>query len=242
MPRPRARRATSGAHVREVADVTGAGDMVAAAFALARAAGGDYAASVALANFAAGLEVMHSGATAIPRADVLAALRAATDPTASKVRDRAEMPAVIERLHGAGRRVAFTNGCFDLLHIGHVQLIQYARRQADALIVGLNSDQSARALKGPGRPINSEGVRSRLLASMADVDYVVLFDETSVLPLIQELRPDVLVKGGDYPKEGVVGYEFVESYGGEVKLAPVAKGFSTTELIRKIAQDNEGKS
>ncbi len=165
------------AHVREVADVTGAGDMVAAAFTLARAAGGDYAASVALANFAAGLEVMHSGATALPRADVLAALRSAADPAALKLRDRADMPAVIERLHGAGKRVAFTNGCFDLLHIGHMQLIQYARRQADALIVGLNSDASARALKGPGRPINSEDVRSRLLASMADVDYVVLFDE-----------------------------------------------------------------
>jgi D-beta-D-heptose 7-phosphate kinase/D-beta-D-heptose 1-phosphate adenosyltransferase len=229
------------AHVREVADVTGAGDMVAAAFALARAAGGDYATSVALANFAAGLEVMHSGATAIPRSDVLAALRAATDPTALKVRERAEMPAIVERLHRGGKRVAFTNGCFDLLHIGHVQLIQYARRQADALIVGLNSDAGTRALKGPTRPINSQDVRSRLLASMADVDYVVLFDEPSVLPLVKEVRPDVLVKGGDYAKEGVVGHEFVESYGGRVVLAPVAKGFSTTELIRRIAEDNGRK-
>jgi D-beta-D-heptose 7-phosphate kinase/D-beta-D-heptose 1-phosphate adenosyltransferase len=229
------------AHVREVADVTGAGDMVAAALALARAAGADYADAVELANFAGGLEVMHSGATAIPRADVLAALRAMTDPAALKVRSRAEMPAVLKQLRRAGKRIAFTNGCFDLLHIGHVQLIEFARRQADVLVVGLNSDASARALKGPGRPINSERVRSRLLASMAAVDYVVLFDETSVLPLIQELRPEVLVKGGDYPKEGVVGYQFVESYGGQVRLAPMAKGFSTTDLIRKIAQDNGRK-
>jgi D-beta-D-heptose 7-phosphate kinase/D-beta-D-heptose 1-phosphate adenosyltransferase len=150
------------------------------------------------------------------------------------------MPGIVEELHQAGKQVAFTNGCFDLLHIGHVQLIQYAAAQADALIVGLNSDESARALKGPGRPVNNEQVRSRILASMADVDYVVLFDETSVLPLLKQIKPDVLVKGGDYPKEGVVGWEFVESYGGEVRLAPLAEGFSTTELIRKISQNHEG--
>jgi len=229
------------AHMREVADVTGAGDMVAAAFALARAAGADYEKAVGLANFAAGLEVLHPGATAIPRCDVLNALRAATDPGALKICPRRQVRALAESLRRAGKRIAFTNGCFDLLHIGHVQLLQFARRQADVLIVGLNSDASARALKGPGRPINSEHVRSRLLASMAHVDYVVLFDEESVHPLIEEVRPDVLVKGGDYPKEGVVGYQFVESYGGRVMLAPVAEGFSTTDLIRKIARDNEGK-
>jgi D-beta-D-heptose 7-phosphate kinase/D-beta-D-heptose 1-phosphate adenosyltransferase len=109
------------------------------------------------------------------------------------------------------------------------------------LIVGLNSDRSARELKGPGRPINSEDVRARILASLGDVDHVVLFEEVSVLPLVKEIRPDVLVKGGDYSKEGVVGYHFVESCGGRVALAPVAEGYSTTDLIERIAGNHEGE-
>jgi len=223
---------------RDVADVTGAGDMVTAATALAIAEGADYATAFALANFAGGLEVGHHGATPIPRADMLAALRSEADPTMHKIKDRAEIERLSGDLRRAGRTVAFTNGCFDLLHLGHVELIRYARAQGDVLIVGLNSDKSARALKGPGRPINSEDVRSRVLASLADVDYVVLFDETSVLPLLKQIRPHVLVKGGDYSHEQVVGYEFVESYHGVVKLAPQVEGLSTTELINKIAANN----
>jgi D-beta-D-heptose 7-phosphate kinase/D-beta-D-heptose 1-phosphate adenosyltransferase len=225
------------ARTQEVADVTGAGDMVAAALALALAAGADYETAVSLANLAAGLEVLHPGATPISRAQVAHALQSLTDPTGQKVICRQDIPTLVAELRRQGKRIGFTNGCFDLLHIGHTQLINYARAQADVLIVGMNSDVSARALKGPGRPVNNQPVRSRILASLADVDYVVAFDETSVLPLIQEVKPDVLVKGGDYPKEGVVGYEFVESYGGHVLLAPLAEGFSTTELIRKIADN-----
>jgi D-beta-D-heptose 7-phosphate kinase/D-beta-D-heptose 1-phosphate adenosyltransferase len=224
---------------RDVADITGAGDMVTAAFAFARACGAGYATAVELANFAAGLEVSHHGVTPISRRRLAEALRAETEPTARKIKARDEIETLGQELRAAGNRIAFTNGCFDLLHYGHVQLLQYARRQGDVLIVGLNSDASARRLKGPGRPINSEDVRSRILASIADVDYVVLFDEESVLPLIEQVRPDVLVKGGDYTVEGVVGREFVQSYGGQVKLAPVAEGVSTTELIKKIAENHE---
>ncbi len=227
------------AHQREVADVTGAGDMVAAALALALGSGAEFDTAVRFANFAGGLEVMQSGATPIPRARLMEALQSATDPVATKIRDRCEVASLVERLRGEGKSIAFTNGCFDLLHLGHVRLVQYARRQGDVLIVGLNSDASTRAIKGPDRPINNEQVRSHVLASLADVDYVIVFDEQSVLPLIREIRPDVLVKGGDYPKEGVVGHEFVESYGGEVRLAPLARGLSTTELINRIAQSNE---
>ncbi len=224
---------------RDVADITGAGDMVTAAFAFARACGAGYATAVELANFAAGLEVSHHGVTPISRRHLADALRAEMEPTARKIKARDEIETLVQELRAAGNRIAFTNGCFDLLHYGHVQLLQYARRQGDVLIVGLNSDASARRLKGPGRPINSEDVRSRILASIADVDFVVLFDEESVLPLIKQVRPDVLVKGGDYTVEGVVGREFVQSYGGQVKLAPVAEGVSTTELIKKIAENHE---
>jgi D-beta-D-heptose 7-phosphate kinase/D-beta-D-heptose 1-phosphate adenosyltransferase len=224
---------------RQVADVTGAGDMVTAATALALAEGADYPTAFALANFAAGIEVGLHGVTPVPRWQVLEAMRAETDPTSRKIRSRKEIERLAADLRSAGKKIAFTNGCFDLLHLGHVELIRYARAQGDVLIVGLNSDGSARRLKGPGRPINSEQVRSRVLASLADVDYVVLFDETSVLPLIQQVRPDVLVKGGDYGHDEVVGHEFVESCGGQVKLAPAVKGLSTTELINRIAGRNE---
>lgn len=224
---------------RDVADVTGAGDMVTAAFAFARAAGADCAGAVELANFAAGLEVGLHGVTPIPRPEMMQAIRAEMEPTSRKVVNRDEIGTLVEELRAAGKKIAFTNGCFDLLHFGHVQLLRHACAEGDVLIVGLNNDQSARKLKGPGRPINCQEVRSRILASIADVDYVVLFDEESVLPLIKQIRPDVLVKGGDYAVEGVVGHEFVKSYGGEVKLAPLAEGFSTTELIDRIAGNHE---
>jgi D-beta-D-heptose 7-phosphate kinase/D-beta-D-heptose 1-phosphate adenosyltransferase len=227
---------------REVADVTGAGDMVTAAFSFARAAGADYATAVNLANFAAGLEVGMHGATPLPRRQLMESIRAETEPTARKIVPRGAIEALAEGLRRAGKKIAFTNGCFDLLHLGHVQLLAYSRAQADVLIVGLNSDDSARRLKGPGRPVNSERVRSQILASIGDVDYVVLFDEESVLPLVKQVRPDVLIKGGDYTVEGVVGHEFVQSYGGQVKLAPQAKGFSTTELIKRISGNDAGKN
>ncbi len=225
---------------REVADVTGAGDMVAAAMSLALAGGADYETAAVLANFAGGLEVGHLGATPVPRSELARAMEQEADPTAHKMKTRPQIEQLAADLRRTGKRVAFTNGCFDLLHLGHVQLIRFARRHGDVLVVGLNSDDSARRLKGPGRPVNSEDVRSRVLAALADVDYVVLFDEESVLPLLRQVRPDVLVKGGDYTREGVVGYEFVESYGGEIMLAPEIAGLSTTELIRRISTGDEG--
>ncbi len=235
------RRGHITTQAREVADVTGAGDMVTAAFSLALAAGADHATAATLANFAAGLEVTQRGATALPRDRVLDALRSASDPVSRKIVPRARVADLVAELRESGLRIAFTNGCFDLVHLGHLQLIHHARERGDVLIVGLNSDKSARELKGPGRPVNSEQVRGRILASLGDVDYVVVFEEQSVLPLLKEVRPDVLVKGGDYTKEGVVGHEFVESYGGEVALAPLAEGYSTTDLIRRIADNHEGQ-
>jgi D-beta-D-heptose 7-phosphate kinase/D-beta-D-heptose 1-phosphate adenosyltransferase len=222
----------------EVADVTGAGDMVAASVSFALAAGRDLSEAVTLANVAAGIEVSRQGATAVSRKDLQDELQAQADPSSRKIKGREEIKQIVEDARSRGQTVAFTNGCFDLLHLGHVELIRHAGRQADLLVVATNTDRSTKELKGPDRPINTEDVRTRILAALSDVDYVVLFDEKSVLPLIKELRPDVLVKGGDYGKEGVVGHDFVESYGGRVELAPRVEGLSTTELVERIARNH----
>jgi len=224
-------------HARAVSDVTGAGDMVAATLACAVASGAAFPAAVALANFAAGLECGAIGATPLSKATVLRALREEITPGLRKIVPRSELPALLDEHRQEGRTVAFTNGCFDLLHLGHVQLLRHAGTQADLLVVGLNTDASVRSQgKGTDRPINPEHVRAGVLASLADVDYVVLFEESSVLPLIEQLRPDVLVKGGDYDRAGVVGAAFIDSIGGRVELAPLADGFSTTDIIHRIEQ------
>lgn len=134
----------------------------------------------------------------------------------------------------SGLTVAFTNGCFDLLHPGHVSLMTQARGTADRLVVGLNSDASVQRLKGPDRPIQDEAARAAVLASLASVDLVVIFDEDTPLELLEALRPDVLVKGADYTRETVVGAELVERHGGRVVLAELAPGHSTTETIRRL--------
>jgi len=226
----------------DVADVTGAGDMVAAVVALATAAGAPLEQAVELANVAAGVEVSRHGIATVSRAELIEELEAGLDPALRKIKTREELKDALARRRRSGQRIAMANGCFDLLHLGHVELVRFARRQADCLVVAINSDRSVRELKGPGRPVNDEAVRARILASLSDVDYVVLFDEVSVQPLIEEVRPDVLVKGGDYDRSGVVGGAFVESYGGEVKLAPRVDGLSTSELIRRIARNNEGRN
>ena len=133
-----------------------------------------------------------------------------------------------------------TNGCYDLLHPGHVDSLQFARSQGDCLVVGLNSDRSVRQLKGPGRPIVDQGGRAEMLAGLDCVDYVVIFDETSVAGLVAELRPDVLVKSAEYLPEEVVGHDIVRQYGGQVVLGPMKSNYSTSELIQRIRQLDEG--
>jgi D-beta-D-heptose 7-phosphate kinase/D-beta-D-heptose 1-phosphate adenosyltransferase len=134
-----------------------------------------------------------------------------------------------------GERVVFTNGCFDLLHIGHITLLEQARGFGDRLIVAINSDSSVRGLKGPSRPIVGETERARVLAALAAVDAVVVFAEATPLEAIKATRPDVIVKGGDYDIETVVGAAEVESWGGQVKIVPLVEGFSTTQLIARGA-------
>ena len=133
-----------------------------------------------------------------------------------------------------GRRIVFTNGCFDILHVGHIRYLKEARALGDALVVGLNSDASVKRIKGPDRPVQDEASRGEILASLACVDYVVLFDEETPEKLIKEVRPDVLVKGGDYSVATVVGAPFVRAYGGVVKILSFSEGFSTSSIIEKL--------
>ncbi len=225
---------------RQVYDITGAGDMVMATLGLALAAGADYDAAIRLANIAGGLEVEKIGVATVTREEILADLFHAPFrvgdplPGASKVLGLPQLLADLEHRRKIGHRIAFTNGCFDVLHAGHVQYLAEARRQADCLVVGLNSDSSVRQLKGPTRPVNPVEARALVLAGLQDVDFVTIFADATPLALIQAVRPEVLVKGSDYQKSEVVGVECVESYGGRVHLAELRNGFSTTGIIERM--------
>jgi len=157
-------------------------------------------------------------------------------PKNDKIITREQVSRIASQVKREGRKVVFTNGCFDLLHIGHLELLEHARKLGDILIVGLNSDDSVRRLKGPQRPINTQLDRARILAALEVVDYVVIFDEDTPLELIQTVMPDFLIKGGDYNPDAIVGSEFVESYGGKVIVFPLVRGKSTSDLINTIFQ------
>lgn len=152
-----------------------------------------------------------------------------------KIVSRAALPAVVAGWKAGGQRVVFTNGCFDLLHLGHVDYLEKARHLGDRLIVGLNTDASVRCLK-PGRPLQDEMSRARILASLLFVDAVVLFDEPTPLPLIETVLPDILVKGDDYAISGIVGHEVVLQHGGQVLTVPLVAGYSTTRIVERIRQ------
>ena len=225
---------------RQVYDITGAGDMVMAALGLALAAGADYDPAIRLANVAGGLEVEKIGVATVTRDEILADLLHAPFRTAERVPGAAKVTALphllaeLDTRRRNGQTVAFTNGCFDVLHAGHVQYLAEARRQADCLVVALNSDESVKQLKGPTRPLNKVDARALVLAGLQDVDYVTIFADKTPAAVIEAVRPDVLVKGADYRKSDVVGAAFVEGYGGRVHLADLRDGFSTTSLIERM--------
>ena len=221
---------------REVFDVSGAGDTVVAAFALAGAIGAPPIEAAQLANAAAGIVVAKVG-TAVVHADDLAAALHGADILASdaKVKTRAPALEIIERWRTRGDRIGFTNGCFDLVHAGHVSLLAQAKAACDRLVVGLNSDESVRRLKGEGRPLQQEASRSLVLASLSGVDLVVVFAEDTPQALIETIRPEVLVKGADYSVDDVVGADFVQGYGGKVLLAEILPGHATTKTIARMA-------
>jgi D-beta-D-heptose 7-phosphate kinase/D-beta-D-heptose 1-phosphate adenosyltransferase len=217
-----------------VYDITGAGDMVLSVLGMALAAGSDYDPAIRLANVAGGLEVEKIGVATVTRDEILRdLLRPGTAPN-QKLLPREVLAHEIDSRRRLGQRVAFTNGCFDVLHAGHVEYLTEARAQADLLVVGLNSDASVRSLKGAGRPVNGAEARALVLSGLQAVDYVTVFDEPTPLELIRLLRPDVLVKGADYRREQVVGADVVEAYGGRVYLAPLRDGYSTTRLLQRL--------
>lgn len=221
---------------REVFDVTGAGDTVLALLACGVAGGLSLAESARLANIAAGIAVAKLGTSTVTPSEIIDAVAASHRDSDSKIKNRDVLAEIIEQERTKGRQVVFTNGCFDLLHAGHVKYLQAARRLGDVLILGLNSDASVQRLKGPKRPLIGEEERAHILAALDCIDYVCLFDEDTPLELITALRPHVLVKGGDYTPDGVVGKDLVESYGGRVELIPFVDGKSTTNIIEKVLE------
>lgn len=159
--------------------------------------------------------------------------------TLSKIKTIEELKEIVGDLKGKGKRVAFTNGCFDLLHIGHIRYLSEAKRSADVLIVAINSDSSVRKIKGESRPITPQEERAEILSALSCVDYVTIFEETDPLRSISLIKPDLLVKGGDYRKEEVIGREVVEKDGGKVLIIPMIEGASTTGLVGRIIQRSE---
>jgi D-beta-D-heptose 7-phosphate kinase/D-beta-D-heptose 1-phosphate adenosyltransferase len=220
---------------REVYDITGAGDMVLAVLGMALAAGIDYPEAIQIANAAGGLEVERVGVATLTRGEIVTDILHAAGTGRSKVVEREDLVREVQTLKGRGRSVVFTNGCFDILHAGHVAYLREARAQGDALVVGLNTDASVRRLgKGTDRPVNELALRAEVLGALECVDFVCPFDEDTPLALIEAIVPDVLVKGSDYRPEQVVGREFVESRGGRLHLAGFLPGLSTTRTIERM--------
>ena len=221
---------------REVSDVSGAGDTLVAAFAVSLASGAGLEAAARLANVAAGISVSKLGTATVSLMELQTAMHRqevlALDHKVTSLEDAQDQVAL---WRAQGLRVGFTNGCFDLIHPGHVRLLQKARSQCDRLVVALNTDASVQRLKGPTRPVQSEAARSTVMASIGAVDLVVLFDEDTPMEAIRALRPARLFKGADYTVDQVVGGEFVREHGGQVVLIDLESGHSTTGIIKRMA-------
>jgi D-beta-D-heptose 7-phosphate kinase / D-beta-D-heptose 1-phosphate adenosyltransferase len=222
---------------REVADVSGAGDTLVAALAVALGAGAALPEAAMLANITAGISVGKQGTATVSSEELLGVLHfehlVATD---QKIATRGDAIQRAAAWRAQGLRVGFANGCFDLIHPGHVRLLTEARAGCDRLVVALNTDDSVKRLKGPTRPLQNETARAIVMASLAPVDLVTLFDEDTPLELIEALRPDVLVKGADYSVDQVVGAEQVQSWGGTVLLVQLQQGHSTSGTIRRMTE------
>jgi D-beta-D-heptose 7-phosphate kinase/D-beta-D-heptose 1-phosphate adenosyltransferase len=226
----------------EVFDVSGAGDTVVATAAVALALGADLSVAAELANAAGGIVVGKPGTAVVGRDELAANLLAAEVASFERKVVSAEASmAALDRWRERGQRVGFTNGCFDLLHPGHVSLLTEARAACDRLVVAMNSDESVKRLKGEDRPVQSEAARAIVLASLRMVDLVVIFSEDTPTALLELLQPDVLIKGGDYAIDDVVGAEVVRSYGGEVRLATLVPGYSSSKVIARLSDQERSE-
>ena len=214
---------------KEVYDVSGAGDTVVASLAAGISSGLDIHDAVRLANTAAGIAVSKFGTSPVSRGEISLALSASGD---SKLIDRSLIGAMCDHIRAEGKKIVFTNGCFDILHRGHVSYLRKAKALGDILILGLNSDDSVRRIKGPERPLNRETDRAEVLAGLSSVDHIVFFNEDTPLDLIREIRPDVLVKGGDYSLDNIVGRE----YSNETVTIDFVDGYSTTDIISRMKE------
>jgi D-beta-D-heptose 7-phosphate kinase/D-beta-D-heptose 1-phosphate adenosyltransferase len=227
------------ARARDVYDVTGAGDTVIAVVAACLGAGLPLPESVALANIAAGLVVAKLGTAAISGPELRREVQ--RDGGSDKgVMTRAQLLLAVEDARAHGENIVFTNGCFDIIHAGHVGYLKEAKKQGDRLIVAINDDQSVTRLKGKGRPINSIDRRMAVVSGLESVDWVVSFSEDTPESLLREIKPEMLIKGGDYGIDQVVGSDFVHSYGGEVKVLNFLDNCSTSAIVKKIEDDLNG--
>lgn len=227
---------TFRAEAKEVFDVSGAGDTVIATIAIFIAAGMNLLEAVKISNVAAGIAVSRLGTYAVSLDEIIMAMN---HSYSKKVMLKNEVISFALKSKLCNKRVVFTNGCFDILHTGHISLFQQAKSKGDILIVGLNSDDSIRRLKGNSRPINNEFERAKLISALESVDAVVIFEEDTPIKLIEDILPDVLVKGADYTLDNVVGADIVIENGGEVVLVPSVPGKSTTGIIKKVQQAME---
>ena len=219
---------------RSVYDVTGAGDMVLATLAVALAAGCDYKTAVHISNITGGIEVEKFGAATVTIEEIIDEILSQTRDKSTKVHSTDYL---VEKLNWHRRQkqtIVFTNGCFDVLHTGHIEFLKFCRAQGNIVVLGLNSDSSVKTIKGSDRPLNNQLDRAAVLAALETVDYITIFDEPDPLDLIKKLKPDILVKGKDWEDKGVVGADFVQSYGGKVVLAPLVEGKSSTAAIEKM--------
>ena len=223
---------------KDVYDVSGAGDMVLSIFGFVVGCNNSFENAAMIANIAAGVEVGKIGAVPVSKSEILSELMGGANPLYTKIKVLDELEQILNKHRESNEKIVFTNGCFDILHIGHIEYLKFSKQQGDVLVIGLNTDRSVREQKGEQRPFVSEDERARLISALEDVNYVILFDELTPDKLIKSLRPDVLVKGEDWKEKGVVGREFVESYGGTVILAPFVKDASTTDIVTRIIERN----
>ncbi|MGA1826166.1 MAG: D-glycero-beta-D-manno-heptose-7-phosphate kinase [bacterium] len=224
---------------RDVFDVSGAGDTVIATLTLCLAGGLNLHEAASMANVTAGIVVGKVGTATVNPSEILAFYGEANLPFHKKAVSFQDIGKIIKGHRIKGERIAFTNGCFDLLHLGHIKLLHEARSFANLLVVGLNSDSSVRKLKGASRPCLDQNERAQILSALDCVDYVVLFEEETPLRLIEAIRPDILVKGADYKKDEVVGADVVEKYGGTIQLVDLVKYRSTSTIIQQIIKNHQ---
>ncbi len=219
---------------RNVYDVTGAGDVVLAAMAVTLAADCDYETAVQLSNIAGGIEVEKFGAATVTIDEIVNEIISVNRGSSGKIRRINSILTELDWHRKQKEAIVFTNGCFDVLHRGHIEFLKFCKEQGNVVVLGLNSDSSVKQLKGPDRPINNQHDRAAVLAALETVDYIIVFDEPDPMNLIKQVKPDILVKGKDWEDKGVVGREFIESYGGRVVLAPLVEGKSSSATIEKM--------